>query len=204
MLNQTIFTDGLLIALNSFEENKVQLILIDGKNSKIKTNITIDLELNVNKVLMDIGYDNDISKIDLFQSQCNPETGDCRILRQEVNLIKKSTLPFQVIANINATECKLTDIFKSDSSHYKLMKEKYSISYACKRDFSNGPENGTDYFFRVVEYSELFKIQDVTSFHMSVFGFTKLYDRFLYKEFESLFPKITFLDIIKFWLSSLL
>ena len=86
VLDRMLFKDIFLITLTSLEERRTELVLLDRNNSRIKLYMTIDLETNVHKVLMDIGYDNDVSKIDLFQSQCNPETGDCRILRQEVNL----------------------------------------------------------------------------------------------------------------------
>ena len=155
-----------LLCLTNYEERKAKLILMDSENTTITTSMMVDLEPNIKKLLMDVDAEEDISEIDLFQSQYQEETGDCRILRQRVDLRNNLTLPVEVIANINATDCLFIDFFRSNSTYHDYTDT--SISYVCKKHLSFEAERGTDYLiFRVIDYMKPFEEQEVFSLNLS-------------------------------------
>ena len=153
---------------------------MDTDNSTIITSMMIDLEPNVQKVLMDIDHEEDISEIEIFQNQCHVETGDCRILRKIVDLTSKIALPVEVIVNINATDCQLMDFFKSESDDlYDIYKNKI-ISYVCKKQPLFKSKNGIDnLILRVINYMKPFEEREVFSLNLN---FPENFSKLSYRE----------------------
>ena len=154
-----------LVCFTSFEQSKSQLILLDDEQN-IEKSMMIDLEPNANKVLVNMN-DDKISEINLFQSTCDEETKECRILRQDVDLENNSTSEVEVIKSIHSRDCILQDIFFL-TADFKKCHYKDVIFYVCKKQVAFPLTNSFDYLtLRAVFYSKPFKNQEIISINLN-------------------------------------
>ena len=140
-----IYGDGdeWVVSLTSFKEQKSQLLLIDWRSMTITKNKLVNLEPNVFKVRFPYSQEH---KVHFFQSQCQFETKRCRILHQFVDLESGLIANNKVVAEINATDCMITDFYLK--FHEKIQSGKpNTIMYICKKHVSFGSENSIDYLF---------------------------------------------------------
>ena len=169
-----------LVCLTSYKERKSELIFLDS-NYNIEKNMMIDLKPKVNKVLVNM-YRENLGNINLFQSQCDEKTGDCKILRQQVDLENNFISKVEVIVNINSTDCILKDIFLMTARFLKGCHDNI-ILYICEKQVPFPLTNGFHYLIlRGIYYLEPLKNQEIISINLTSLNYhEEMYKKFLDK-----------------------
>ena len=156
-----------LISVTSIEEKRTHLILLEQRRVwTVIANMSIKLEPNVNKVGTHVhGFH--AENIDVYQVQCQPETGNCKILWQKVDRENKIIERDPEFESFNATDCMLTDMY-----HEKYLSD--TILYFCKKHVDFGYNKDIDYgLVKCIDYRKNAEMRDLFSLNLNFFGDSK-------------------------------